>query len=43
MFCLYVHMCTVCVSGAREGQKSVSDSLELELLTFVRPHMVLGT
>ena len=31
VFCLYIYLCTTCVSGASGGQKTILGSLELEL------------
>lgn len=36
---MYVSMCTVCVSGALRVQKSMFDSLELELEMAVSHHI----
>lgn len=40
MFCLHVFMCIICVPGALEGQKKVSDPVKLQLQAVV--HMQTG-
>lgn len=39
VFCLYVCLCTICVSSALRGQKRALDPLELELEVVGSCHM----
>lgn len=39
MFCMHMCPCTPCIPGAHEGQKRVTEPLELELQTAVSHHM----
>lgn len=39
MFCLHIHLCIMFTPGTYSGQRSVSDSLELEL-QMVMSHYV---
>lgn len=38
MFCLHVHICTMCMLGTSGGQKRASDPLMLELKMVVSHH-----
>lgn len=40
---LNVHLCSMCMPGAQQCQKRVSDHLELALQTFVSYHVSSGT
>lgn len=42
IFCPYVCICSMCVVGARRGQKRVPDTLELTLSMIVNPSVGAG-
>lgn len=39
VFCLNIHICTMCISDAQEWQKRVLDPLQQEIQTVVSHHV----